>query len=55
MLSAKRDEITGSYSYGRDISKAIRVISLMQGFFGMSKILAEDEELYIMPERENPC
>ena len=50
-----RDEITGSYSYGRDISKAIRVISLMQGFFGMSKILAEDEELYIMPERENPC
>ena len=50
---AIRDEITSSYSYGRDISKAIRMISLMQGFFGMSKILAEDEELYVMPEREN--
>ena len=50
-----RDRLTGNYSYGRDISKAIRVISLMQGFLGMSKILAEDEELYKMPETEGPC
>lgn len=45
-----REKMIGSYSYGRDISKAIRVISLMQSFLGMSKILAEDEELYKMPK-----
>ncbi len=45
-----RDVIAGSYSYGRDVSKAIRLISLMQGFLGMSKILAEDEELYNFAE-----
>lgn len=50
-----RDEISGSYSYGRDVSKAIRVISLMQGFLGMSKILAEDEELYNKSEDTDPC
>ena len=50
-----RDGLTGNYSYGRNISKAIRVISLMQGFLGMSKILAEDEELYKMPETQGPC
>jgi len=50
-----RDEISGSYSYGRDVSKAIRVISLMQGFLGMSKILAEDEELYNTSEDTDPC
>jgi phosphate:Na+ symporter len=50
-----RDEIAGSPSYGRDVSRAIRVISLMQSFLGMSKILAEDEELYNVPENEAPC
>ena len=50
-----RDEIAGSSSYGRDVSRAIRVISLMQSFLGMSKILAEDEELYNVPENEAPC
>ncbi|MDD4159741.1 MAG: Na/Pi symporter [Synergistaceae bacterium] len=50
-----RDQITISYSYGRDISKAIRVISLMQAFLGMSKILAEDEELHRMPTSTAPC
>ena len=50
-----RDEISGSYSYGRDVSKAIRVISLMQGFLGMSKILAEDEELYNRSEDTDQC
>ena len=50
-----RDGLTGNYSYGRNISKEIRVISLMQGFLGMSKILAEDEELYKMPETQGPC
>jgi len=50
-----REKITHSYSYGRDISKAIRVVSLMQGFLGMSKILAEDEELYKRQEEEAPC
>ena len=55
-LSRKmREKITHSYSYGRDISKAIRVVSLMQGFLGMSKILAEDEELYKRHEEEVPC
>ena len=47
--------MTHSYSYGRDISNAIRVVSLMQGFLGMSKILAEDEELYKRHEEEVPC
>ncbi|NLD05204.1 MAG: Na/Pi cotransporter family protein [Synergistaceae bacterium] len=50
-----RDEITGSYFYGRDIPKTIRMISLMQGFLGMSKILAEDEELFKLYEEEDPC
>ena len=55
-LSRKmRERMTHSYSYGRDISKAIRVVSLMQGFLGMSKILAEDEELYKRHEEEVPC
>ncbi len=45
-----RDVIAGSYSHGRDVSKAIRLISLMQGISGMSKILAEDEELYNFAE-----
>ena len=55
-LSRKmREKITHSYSYGRDISKAIRVVSLMQGFLGMSKILAEDEELYKRHEEEALC
>lgn len=50
-----RDEITGSYFYGRDISKTIRMISLMQGFLGMSKILAEDEELFKLYKEEGVC
>lgn len=50
-----REKITHSCSYGRDISKAIRVVSLMQGFLGMSKILAEDEELFKVVEEEAPC
>ena len=50
-----RNALTGDYSYGRNISRAIRVISLMQGLIGMSKILAEDEELHKMPGNEGPC
>lgn len=50
-----RDKVTFSYSYGRDISKAIRVISLMQGFLGMSKILAEDEEVFNMTIEGSTC
>ena len=49
-----RDEITGSFFYGRDISKTIRMISLIQGFLGMSKILAEDEELFNIYEEDGP-
>lgn len=52
-----RDEITSGYSYGRNVSKGIRVISLMQGFLGMSEVLAEDadvctEELFEEDERD---
>ena len=34
----------GEAAYDRGVSRTIRLISLMQSFLGMTKILAEDEE-----------
>ena len=40
--------------YDRQVSRAIRMVSLMQSFLGMSKILAEDEDMELeRPETED--
>ncbi|MDO5115337.1 MAG: Na/Pi symporter [Synergistaceae bacterium] len=50
-LEAEMNQMSGQIrhdlnevAYDRQVSRAIRMISLMQSFLGMSKILAEDEE-----------
>lgn len=49
MSSQIRRDLGEKYSYDRSISQTLRMISLMQSFLGMSKVLAEDEDIYRVP------
>lgn len=42
-------------SYDRQVSRAIRMVSLMQSFLGMAKIMAEDEDIGMPEQKECGC
>ena len=46
LSSQIRRDLGERFPYNRDVSKIIRVVSVMQSFLGMSKVLAEDEDFY---------
>ncbi len=48
LSSQIRRDLGERFLFDRDISKTIGMISLMQSLLGMSKVLAEDEDLYRM-------